>query len=257
MEPLSIDLNCDMGELPDGGNDSAIMPYISSANIACGGHAGDHESMQRTVALALRHRVAIGAHPSFPDREGFGRRDLQMSASEVRAFVFDQICALDAVVKQQGGGKQQRRRLHHVKPHGALYNLAAKDAELAQAIAAAVREYDSGLILYGLSGSLLISEAKALGLRTASEVFADRSYERDGSLTPRSESGAMIESLPDSLAQVLQMIHQGCVMARDGSNLPIKAETICIHGDEPHAPAFARAIADALKAEGLTIRPPV
>jgi UPF0271 protein len=249
---MQIDLNCDMGEMtgdsPLAANDAAIMPFVSSANIACGGHAGDADTMRRTVRLALQHNVAIGAHPSFPDREGFGRRQINMPADELRRSLLDQMAALDGIAKAQGG------KLHHVKPHGALYNLAARDAPLARSIALAVRDFDPTLILYGQSGSCSVIEARQLGLQTAQEAFADRTYRGDGSLTPRSEPGALIRDVDQSIAQALQIIRNGKVATTDGETIPITADTLCIHGDEPQAPAFARQIYAALRAAGITVK---
>jgi UPF0271 protein len=174
---LTFDLNCDMGE--GMGNDKEIMPFISSANIACGYHAGDETTMKETIKLAIKNNVTIGAHPSFDDKENFGRREMNLSSNEIYSLVFDQIKILDAFARQAGA------ILHHVKPHGALYNMSAKDIETAKTIARAVWDHNKELILFGLSGSHSISEAKKIGLRTASEVFADRTYQDDGSLTPR------------------------------------------------------------------------
>ena len=242
---FTIDFNCDMGE--GIGHDAALMPFISSANIACGFHAGDEASMNQTVALAIQHHVAIGAHPSFKDKENFGRKEMNLSVHEIYSLVSDQIRMLDIVTQSQGS------RLNHVKPHGALYNMAAKNAEIAKAIAQAILDYDRKLLLYGLSGSFSISEAQKLGLKTASEVFADRTYQDDGSLTPRSEANALIEHSEESVSQVLQMIKEGMVTTVNGKKIPIIAETICIHGDGLHAVEFAKQIHDALKKENINI----
>ncbi len=233
-----IDLNCDMGE--GMANDAAIMPYITSANIACGFHAGNSDLIHYTIDLALKHKVHIGAHPSFRDKENFGRRELQMPLDKLYAIVIEQLIKIDLIAKQRGA------IMHHVKPHGALYNMAAKDAKLAKTIAQAIKDFDESLILYGLSGSQLISEANTLGLKTASEVFADRTYQDDGSLTLRSQPHALIEDENKSIEQVLQIIHEGSVTTVSGNVIPIVAETICIHGDGKQAVKFAKAINKAL-----------
>jgi UPF0271 protein len=244
----TIDLNCDMGEgCP---NDAQLMKYISSANIACGYHAGDADTMRRTVELAMEHSVAIGAHPGYRDAANFGRTPLSLSREEVFALVTEQIVALKQICDQLGAV------LHHVKPHGALYNQAAKDKGLANAIARAVAEFDRDLIFYGLSNSFLISEAEDANLRTASEVFADRTYRTDGGLTPRSEPGAVITDSYRSLAQVMQMVQTSTVATRDGEIIPIDADTICVHGDGESAVEFAQAIRRELDAQGINVQAP-
>ncbi len=215
------------------GNDEALMELISSANIACGFHAGDASIMRQTAALAIQKNVAIGVHPSFPDLQGFGRRNMQLSPQEVYDICLYQIGAMAGTVQALGG------KLHHIKPHGSLYNMAVRDANLARAIAEATRDFDPKLILYGLSGSYLISEAEKIGLRTASEVFADRTYQNDGSLTPRTQLNAMITDTQTAVNQVIMMIEEQCVMSVDGVKVPLKADTVCIHGDGVHALAFA------------------
>ncbi|MEZ0470369.1 5-oxoprolinase subunit PxpA [Luteimonas salinilitoris] len=242
-----IDFNCDLGE---GCDDAAIVPCISSASIACGGHAGDDASMRATVALCLRHGVAIGAHPSFEDRAYFGRRELPLSPVEAQALVLRQCRALMAVCDAAGA------RLHHVKPHGALYNLAARDPAVAEGVAAAVHALGAGLWLYALAGSELVHAGRALGLHVAEEVFAERGYEADGRLTPRGQPGAVIEDLDGALAQVRTMLREGVVQARDGSRVPIRADTLCLHGDRPDAAAFARALRAALEADGIAVAAP-
>jgi UPF0271 protein len=243
LKMLSIDLNCDMGESFGAwsmGNDAALMDFVSSVNVACGFHAGDASVMRKTVETAIEKGVAVGAHPSFPDLQGFGRREMQMSAQEIFDIVLYQVAALKGICEASGG------RLRHVKPHGALYNQAAKDANLAAAIAKAVKTIDANLIFYGLSGSFLISEAEKLNLKTASEVFADRTYQTDGSLTPRSASDALINDTEKAVEQVLQMIQTQTVTATNGERISIKAETVCIHGDGEHALGFARMIRKSL-----------
>ena len=246
-----LDLNSDMGESFGAwrmGDDEAVLAHVSSANIACGFHAGDARTMQHTVRLAHARRVAIGAHPSLPDLQGFGRREMKVAAQEVYDDVLYQIGALAGICRASGA------RLHHVKPHGALYNMAARDPALADAIARAVRDFDAQLVLYGLAGSQLIAAARRAGLRAASEVFADRTYQPDGSLTPRSRPDAMIGDAGRALAQVEQMVKQGQVVATDGSVVSIQADTLCIHGDQPGAATFAREIGRALQEWGVEVR---
>jgi UPF0271 protein len=243
-----IDFNCDLGE--GCGGDADIVPLISSASIACGGHAGDDASMRATIALCLRHGVAVGAHPSFEDRAHFGRRELAIAPDEVEAMVARQLARFAAACIAQGAG------FHHVKPHGALYNLAARDAGIAEAIASAVRAQDPALVLYALSGSTLARAGEAAGLRVAHEVFAERRYEADGSLTPRTMPGAVIVDVDEALAQVRTMLEEARVGARTGDSVPIRADTVCLHGDRADAPAFARALHDALVAAGVRIAAP-
>ncbi|AFK01576.1 UPF0271 protein ybgL [Emticicia oligotrophica DSM 17448] len=252
MNIKQIDLNCDMGEAFGSwpmGNDQKLMEAISSANIACGFHAGDASIMRKTAQLALENGVAIGAHPGFPDLQGFGRRNMQLSPQEIYDICVYQIGAMFGTVRALGG------KLHHVKPHGALYNMAAKDIALAKAIAEATRAIHPELILYGLSGSHLISEAEKLGLRTASEVFADRTYQNDGSLTPRTHANAMIEDTSLAVEQVIQMVEQKSVFATDGTKVGIKADTICVHGDGNHAVEFAFTLRKELLLRNITIKP--
>lgn len=249
----SIDLNCDMGEafgnypMP---NDEILMDYITSANIACGFHAGDPEVMQKTVSMAVKKGVSIGAHPGLPDLQGFGRREMKISPKEAYQITMYQIGALSGFVKAAQG------RLNHVKPHGALYNMAAKDAGLAKAIVEAIHDFDSRLILYALAGSEMIQAAKQIGLITASEVFADRSYQDDGSLTPRTQQNAMITDEQESISQVLMMVKQQQVISVHKKSIPLKAETLCLHGDGEHAVDFAKKISEKLKAEGITLVAP-
>lgn len=247
---MNIDLNCDMGEFTDDtsiAKDAALMDYVSSVNIACGAHAGDEATMRRTVENAIAKGVAIGAHPGYEDKDNFGRNAQDLRLEEVYELVKDQVIALKTIAEDAGG------KLHHVKPHGALYNQAAKDAELAQVIARAVFDIDPALVFYGLSGSHLISEAEKLGLKTASEVFADRTYQPGGSLTPRTEAGALITNTAQSLAQIEQMVMQRNVTTLHGEIIKIKADTICIHGDGEHALEFARAAKEFLVERGIRI----
>lgn len=246
-----IDLNCDMGEGTGAwrlGQDDALLDLVTSANIACGFHAGDPSIMERTVKAALSRGVSLGAHPSLPDLQGFGRRTMTITPEEAYSLVLYQIGALDAFARASSG------KLHHVKPHGALYNMAAKDAALADAVAKAVRNFDPDLILMGLSGSELLRAGRALGLTCASEVFADREYESDGSLTPRGITGAMIEDEGIAVSRVLHMIRDGAVRSRTGEDVEIQADTVCIHGDQPKALAFARRLRKALVEEGVAVR---
>lgn len=229
-----IDINCDMGEGLN--NEAEIMPFIDSANIACGYHAGDEETMKHVIELCVLHDVNIGAHPSFPDRDHFGRTVMHMTHSEVYDLITKQVQLIRSIAKNSGAS------LYHVKPHGALYNIAAVDAKLARTIALAVKDVDSALVIYGLSGSAMIEEAEALGLKAANEVFADRTYQFDGSLTPRTAPGAILITVDEVLQQAGMMMKKNKVKALNGEMIDIKADTICIHGDGPHAIAFAKAI---------------
>jgi UPF0271 protein len=239
-----IDFNCDLGE---GCDDAAVMPYISSANIACGLHAGDAETMRHTVDLCMKHGVRIGAHPSFDDREHFGRREMTCSPTEIHGLVLRQIGTLAEIAAVQGA------RLTHVKPHGALYNMAARDRRLADAIADSVREADPSLTLVGLSGSALPVAGAAIGLRVLHEVFAERRYEADGTLTPRARTDAVIHGLDESLAQVRGFVGDGVVVARTGERVALRADTLCLHGDRADAAEFARAVRAMLDAEGVRV----
>ena len=241
----SIDLNCDLGE--GCGSDAELMRLISSANVACGYHAGDAETMKRTVDLALENGVAIGAHPGYPDRENFGRTAMNLAPREICSIVSDQLGTLTEIANRSGA------KLAHVKPHGALYNQSARDAAIAAAIAEAVHHHDPKLVLFGLSGSHSIAEAERVGLRTASEVFADRTYQNDGSLTPRTWPDAMIENENESIEQVLDMLKYGRVRSTDAIMVRIVAETVCIHGDGDHAVEFATLINRRLVENGFTI----
>ena len=246
QEHNSVDLNCDMGE--GIGNDELIMPFISSANIACGYHAGDEKTIWKTIELALKYKVAVGAHVSFLDRENFGRSEMKLPAAEVYDLITQQLIIIKEIADSFS------LKLNHVKPHGALYNMAAKDAGLAHGIASAIKDFDERLLLFGLSGSHSINEARAIGLRTVSEVFADRTYRDDGSLTPRSQPNALIEDLEKSIKQVLQMINHRTVTTTSGKTIPIVSETICIHSDGKHAAAFAKNISENLKQNNIAIQ---
>ncbi len=250
---MRVDLNCDMGESFGAytiGADEAVMPLITSANIACGFHAGDPLVMRKTVRLAKQHGVQVGAHPGFRDLAGFGRRPMQCTPDEIYTDVLYQVGALAAVCKAEGV------RMNHVKPHGALYNMAQQDGAMAKAIAAAVADFDRSLVLFALPGSALQSEAEAAGLRAASEVFADRAYNEDGSLVNRRLPGAVLEDDAAAEAQVVSMVLHGKVRAITGAEVPVKADTICVHGDNPHAVAFIRRIRERLLADGVTLAAP-
>ena len=247
---MRIDLNCDFGEsfgIYRLGEEKEILQYVTSVNVACGFHAGDPLVMRETVQMALERKVAIGAHPGFPDLLGFGRRNIAVTPEEAYAYVVYQIGALAAFVKAEGG------TMSHVKPHGALYNMAAKDAALAEAIAKAVYDVDPALILYGLAGSELIRAGKKFGLRTANEVFADRTYQNDGSLTPRSDPRALIVDEQEAVQQVLTMVKEKRVRSLQGIDVPIEAETVCIHGDGKKAVLFAKRLYEALRQEGVGV----
>jgi len=249
----AIDINCDMGEgigspVSPSGRDEMIMPFISSANIACGFHAGNEEIMKHTIRLAQQNNVVIGAHPSFFDKEHFGRTEIQMTADQVYDIIILQLRIVKKIAEHE------HAKLHHVKPHGALYNMSAKDPAIANAIAHAVKDFDEELILFGLSGSHSIKEAAKQNLRTASEVFADRTYQDDGTLTPRSQANALVEDTAKSVIQVLQMIKDGTVTSTNGHNVSITADTLCIHGDGKNATALARAINQSLKQSNIDIK---
>ena len=229
------------------GRDAELMDYVSSINIACGFHAGDPTIIAETIKTALKKGVSVGAHPSYPDLQGFGRREMALSPEEVFDIVLYQIAAVKGICEAYG------IKLHHVKPHGALYNRAAKDPALAKAIVKAVKTLDKNLVFYGLAGSHLISEAEKIGLKTASEVFADRTYQPDGTLTPRTEPGALIENAERAVAQVLEMVKDQTVTAVGGEKISIKADTVCIHGDTPQAPEFARTIRERLIKNGIEV----
>src|SRR5690554_679141 len=235
----TIDLNCDMGESFGAwtmGNDDAVLPHVTSVNIACGFHAGDPATMRKTVQQALHHGVAIGAHPGLPDLVGFGRRVMDISAEDVYDLVVVQVGALAGVAASQN------TRLHHVKAHGALYNMAATRVDIATAIAHAVRDVDKDLVLYALACSAQVQAGQDAGLKVAQEVFADRTYQSSGLLTPRTEPRAMITDIDVATAQVLRMVQQGSVTSLDGYSVELSANTLCLHGDQPDAAHFARHI---------------
>lgn len=247
---IRVDLNCDMGESFGNyviGRDEEILQYITSANIACGFHGGDPVVMSRTVKMALENGIKIGAHPGFPDLIGFGRREINISKEEARAYIIYQVGALNAFVNAYGG------KLSHVKPHGALYNMAAKDYNLARTLAEAVYDVDESLIFVGLANSMLIKAAKDIGMRYAQEVFADRAYNADGSLVPRTKDGAVIHDTSICINRVISMVTKGLVQSIEGYDIPLKADTICIHGDNEMAVEFAKALNSSLKKDGIEL----
>jgi UPF0271 protein len=248
---VNIDINCDMGESFGPwtmGADEAVMPSITSANVACGAHAGDPRVMRRTVRAAREHGVAVGAHPGFADLQGFGRREIQADPAEVEDSLIAQIGALAAIARAEGVA------VRHVKAHGALYNMAARDRRLADAIARAIKAFDPALIMFGLPQSPLIDAGIAAGLRVAAEGFADRSYEPDGSLTPRSRPGAVIHDATVVVERAVLMVRDGIVLTPDGKQIPLKVDTICVHGDTPGAPELTKRIRAGLDAAGIQVR---
>ncbi len=245
-----VDLNSDLGESFGAytiGMDAEVLSYITSANVACGFHAGDPLVMEKTVKLAAERGTAVGAHPGYPDLMGFGRRNMKVKPEEAKAYIKYQVGALLGFTRAQG------IKLQHVKPHGAFYNMAAVDEKLATAICQGIYEVDPSLILLGLAGSAHIRAAKAVGLRAASEVFADRAYMEDGTLVPRTMPGAMVHDRDLAIARTVGMVKNGCVEAITGKIIPIQADSICVHGDNPDAMGFVQKIRDTLIAEGITI----
>ncbi|HYA64502.1 MAG TPA: 5-oxoprolinase subunit PxpA [Candidatus Sulfotelmatobacter sp.] len=245
-----IDLNCDMGELPEAladGSQEALMKYVSSANIACGRHAGDAKTMRVTIEQALRHKVAVGAHPGYEDRANFGRVELRLSFEEIAASVYRQILTLEEIATKLGA------QIGHLKAHGALYNQAARNREVAGAIAEGVRRWRADVILVGLAGSVMLEEFRAAGFAVAAEAFADRRYERDGSLRSRKFADALLRDPEEAAEQALRFVQQGSVIAADGSIVSVLAQTICIHGDTPGAPEIASAVHRRLETAGIKI----
>ncbi|MEN5016302.1 5-oxoprolinase subunit PxpA [Erwinia sp. Eh17-17] len=242
---MKVDLNADLGE--GAGNDRELLQLVSSANIACGFHAGDAQTMLQSVRWAREFGVAIGAHPSFPDRENFGRTAMQLPAETVYAQVVYQTGALKALTESEGG------RLVHVKPHGMLYNQAAGDPQLAEAIAAAVKAVDPALILVGLANSELIRAGERHGLTIRQEVFADRGYQSDGALVPRGQPGALVDSDQQAISQTLAMIQQGQVQSVSGEWVKVQADTVCLHGDGAHALDFARQLRQAFSQQQIAV----
>ncbi len=248
MKRTTVDLNCDLGE--ETGNEALVMPYISSANIACGAHAGNEDTMRETIRQAARYKVAIGAHPGYPDKANFGRLPMQMEPEQVAALVYEQIKLLQTIAEKEGC------ELVHVKPHGALYNQAAHDIELARAIAAAIARADRKLLFYGMANSAMKTAAEEFGLSFVSEVFADRAYTREGELVSRKEIGAIIHGAEACTARVLQMILDHRVKSIDCVRIPIQADTVCIHGDNPEAIELAKAIHQNLVKNEIQIEAP-
>lgn len=242
---MKIDLNADLGE--GCANDEALLQLVSSANIACGFHAGDAVSMHNAVRWAMKYGVAIGAHPGFPDRENFGRKAMDLPPATIYSQILYQLGALEAIVRSEGG------EMRHVKPHGMLYNQAAKDDQLAMAIAQAVKDFNPSLYLVGLSGSKLISEAEKIGLRVVNEVFADRRYQSNGALVPRDQTNAMIDCEEDALQQTLNMVRHQRVFSIDHCSIAVKAETVCLHGDSQHALEFAKLLRSQFEQHGIAI----
>ena len=248
---IQIDLNADLGESFGAwpmGHDDALMASITSANVACGFHAGDPSVLRRTVRLALTHGVSVGAHPGFPDLVGFGRREMQLSPSDVEDMVLYQVGAAAGVAAASG------TRLQHVKAHGALYNMAVRDHGLAQAIARATAAIDRTLILFGLPDSELLKAGEAAGLRVAAEAFADRTYEPDGTLTSRRKAGSVIHDPATVVARAVEMVTTGTLLATDGSRLTVRADTLCLHGDTPGSAELARQIRGALESAGVIVQ---
>ncbi len=247
---LTIDLNCDMGEVPEAiadGTQESLMRSITSVNIAGGGHAGDEQTMKATIEQALRWKLAIGAHPGYPDRENFGRLELKLPLNEISASVFDQVLALAEVAERCGA------RLVHVKPHGALYNQAVRNRELAAAIAEGVGRWSRDVVLVGLGGSPMLGVFREAGFAVAAEAFADRRYEADGTLRSRKFEDALIRNPEEAAWQALGIAERGLVIASDGSEVAVDAQTICIHGDTPGAPAIAAIVARSLRESGVTL----
>jgi UPF0271 protein len=246
----SIDLNCDMGELPEAiadGTQESLMPSLTSVNIACGGHAGDEQTMKITIEQALRWKLALGAHPSYPDRANFGRQELQIPAEAIADSVFEQVRALADVVAHYGVS------LVHIKPHGALYNQAVRNRALAEAIAQGVARWRHDVVLMGLAGSQMLEVFREAGFAVAAEAFADRRYEPDGTLRSRKFDDALIRDPAEAGRQAVNIVQRGTVIACDASEVPINAQTLCIHGDTPGAPEIAAAVARALRRAGVTL----
>jgi UPF0271 protein len=246
-----IDLNCDMGELPEAiadGTQESLMPFLTSVNIACGGHAGDAQTMKTTIAQALRWRLALGAHPSYPDRANFGRLELDLPPEIIADSVFEQVRALAQVATDLGAS------LTHVKPHGALYNQSARNRVLAKAIANGVARWSRNVILVGLAGSLMLDVFRECGLPVVAEAFADRRYQPDGTLRPRKFADALISDPAEAGQQALQIVEKRTVVACDGIEIAVDAQTICTHGDGPNAPQIAAAVAQTLRQAGVALR---
>ena len=248
----TIDLNCDMGEIPEAianGTQESLMPSFTSVNVACGGHAGDDDTMRTTIQQSLQHHLAIGAHPGYPDRENFGRLELNLSSDEIADSIFEQVRALAEIAAQLGV------HLAHVKPHGALYNQAVHNRQLARAIAEGVARHQRNFVLVGLADSPMLDVFRQAGFPVAAEAFADRLYEPDGTLRSRKHDDALIRDPAKAAAQALSIVRDRAVIARDASRVPVHAQTLCIHGDTPGAPAIAAAVAKSLRAAGVALAP--
>lgn len=253
MTSFTVDLNADFGEgfgAYSFGQDEALLPYVTSVNIACGWHAGDPNTMREAVARSIAAGVRIGAHPGLPDRLGFGRREMAISPQEAYDYTLYQVGALQAFVHAAGG------QLAHVKPHGALYHMANNSNDIAAAIARAIHSLDNKLLLYGQSGGLLLTAGREQGLRVVSETFADRTYQPDGTLTPRSKPNALLNDTESAIAQATSMVRRSTAITADGGETSVIADTICLHGDGPHAAQWAKAIREALEAANIRIQPP-
>jgi 5-oxoprolinase (ATP-hydrolysing) subunit A len=247
---LEIDLNCDMGEMPEAiadGTQEALMRSITSVNIACGGHAGDEQTMKTTIEQALQWKLAIGAHPGYPDRANFGRLELKLPLKEISASIFEQVKALADVAAGCGA------RVVHVKPHGALYNQAVRNRELAGAIAEGVGRWSRDIVLVGLAGSPMLNVFREAGFTVAAEAFADRRYEADGTLRSRKFTDALIQNPEEAAWQALGIAERGVVIASDGSQVTVEAQTICIHGDTPGAPQIAAKVTQTLREAGVIL----
>lgn len=247
----TIDLNCDMGEIPEAiadGTQEALMRSITSANIACGGHAGDEQTMKTTIEQALRAKVAVGAHPGYPDKENFGRLELKMPPDAIADSIYEQVRALARVAAAC------HAPVVHVKPHGALYNQSVHSRELAQAIAKGVARWSTQVVLVGLAGSLMLDVFRDAGFPVAAEAFADRRYEANGTLRSRKFDDALIRDPESAAKQALRMVQQGSVIAKDGSEVALQAQTICIHGDTPGATEIAATVARRLRDAGVQVR---
>jgi UPF0271 protein len=252
MQTLQVDLNADVGEsfgARRAGDDEPIFRYVTSGNVACGIHAGDPAIIAATIAAALARGVSVGAHPSYPDASGFGRTSVDLPPAELESIILYQLGAVGGVARGLGA------RLSHVKPHGALYNDAAKNAAIAAAVARAVAAYDRDLLLVGLAGSLSLQATRAAGLRPIAEAFCDRAYEADGSLRSRNQSGAVFEEPRAAARQAVEIVVRQRVLSGDGKSVPVHAQTLCIHGDSPHATEIAAAVRSALTDAGVQIVP--
>ena len=252
---LTIDLNCDIGESTSRWpyniqNDIALLPYVSSINVACGFHAGDPDTASELIKAACAYDISVGAHPSFPDRDHFGRNEMNLDEKELYRIVYKQVEFIGNIALSAG------RRMNHVKPHGALYNMAAKDHRMAFVICSAIHAYNEELVVYGLSRSMLIDAAETLGLKTCSEVFADRTYQSDGSLSMRNSASAFVKDSEEAAKRVMEMIETGYTVSVDGTRIMVKPETVCIHSDGEDPPGFAKIISETLKKKDITIGHP-